>query len=433
MKIVKVLFIAFIAAAFIVVNSGTAPATTQKPPAVTFRLWASIMSDGGAYLKWTSVPGTIKYSLFREKSEDSSYVQIASFLGTTYADRDLEPSASYKYIVKAYNFQGTAMYSGSAEISTPDSKLVLGFTTSYSSNDSASYNSLSKNSSMINQIATYTYTTDSYGNLSGTAPSNEISFADSHNIIPMALITNNFNGSVAKTLLESKTYSQNLINNINSSLAGNSYKGVNIDMEGILYSDRSYFTSFLSMLYTNLHSKGYVVTVDVPAKTLDNPKEAWTGAYDYGSIAKYADKVIVMTYDEHYSTGSPGPIASISWVENVIDYTLTVIPKDKILMGTAAYGYDWSSKGTKAYGITGINNLAVSQNVQILWDSSSKTPYFNYVDSSGIKHSVWFENAASLSYKLDIVNDKGLAGIAIWKLGFENSDYWNMVKLKFGK
>lgn len=48
-----------------------------------------------------------------------------------------------------------------------------------------------------------------------------------------------------------------------------------------------------------------------------------------------------MTYDEHYPGGSPGPIASIGWVNNVVKYATTVIPKEKIYLGLAAYGYDW--------------------------------------------------------------------------------------------
>jgi spore germination protein YaaH len=171
----------------------------------------------------------------------------------------------------------------------------------------------------------------------------------------------------------------------------------------------------------------------VPAKTSDSPTNSWNGAYDYASIYKYVDALILMTYDEHYSGGSPGAIASIGWVTNVINYASAVIPKDKIYLGLAAYGYDWSSQGTKAYSINGCYNLAASYGAAIQWDSSSQTPYFNYADSSGIAHTVWFENAQSISYKLDVVNTSALKGIAIWRLGLENTDYWNMINTKLGK
>lgn len=107
--------------------------------------------------------------------------------------------------------------------------------------------------------------------------------------------------------------------------------------------------------------------------------------------------------------------------------------KRKIILGLAAYGYDWSSNGTKAYGINGIYNLATNNNATILWDDVSKSPYFNYTDASGINHSVWFENDKSISYKLDLVNNYNLSGIAIWRLGLENTDYFNTIKSKLNK
>ena len=96
-----------------------------------------------------------------------------------------------------------------------------------------------------------------------------------------------------------------------------------------------------------------------------------------------------------------GAIASIGWVRSVVAYATTVIPKSKILLGTAAYGYDWSSSGTKAYGIASVYNLAASNGATIKWDSNAQSPYFTYTDGNGTSHTVWFENAQSLNYKLD--------------------------------
>ena len=78
-------------------------------------------------------------------------------------------------------------------------------------------------------------------------------------------------------------------------------------------------------------------------------------------------------------------------------------------------------------------NLATANGATVLWDSISKTPYFNYTDASGIAHSAWFENSTSVGYKLDLVNNYNLAGIAIWRLGLENADYWTTIKTKFNR
>lgn len=315
----------------------------------------------------------------------------------------------------------------------PQSKFLLGFTTYYYSGDSSSYNSMTANATSLNEIATDTYTTDGLGNISGLVPTTQISYANTNGIKPLAMITNNFSGSIAQTLLENSSNRQALISNTLNAIKANGYKGVNVDIEGIYSSDRSYFTTFMNELYTTLHPLGYEVSLCVPAKTVDNSAYTWNYGYDYSQLSNYCDMVVIMTYDEHYPGGQAGPIASIGWVKNVANYAVTVLPKNKIVLGIAAYGYDWSVNGTKSYGINGILNLATTYNATIQWDSVSQSPYFNYVDASGITHNVWFENGTSIGYKLAIVNTMNLSGAAMWRLGLENTDYWTTIKTKLGK
>lgn len=289
------------------------------------------------------------------------------------------------------------------------------------------------NASAINRIVTATHTTDGYGNITGYILADQINFANSNNINPSVLVGNNFDGSIAKTLLESPANRQNFINNLLSLIRANKYKGVNIDLEGVYASDRSYYTTFLSEVYSALKPSGYTVSASVPAKTRDDPSNSWNGAYDYAAIANYTDFILLMTYDEHYPGGSPGAVASIGWVTNVVNYSVTVIPREKIYLGVAAYGYDWYGTTAKAYSINSCYNLASANGATVLWDTVSQSPHFNYTDTSGIAHSVWFENAQSLGYKLDLANSSGIGGIGIWRLGLENADYWTMIKTKLNK
>lgn len=55
------------------------------------------------------------------------------------------------------------------------------------------------NTSPLDKIATNTYTTDSYGNISGLIPTNQITYSNNSGIKTLAMITNNFNGNIAKT------------------------------------------------------------------------------------------------------------------------------------------------------------------------------------------------------------------------------------------
>lgn len=314
-------------------------------------------------------------------------------------------------------------------------KTVLGYTTYYYIGDSSSYNSLVNHSQTIDSIATDTYIMDGTGNIKGSVPYNQVSYANDNKIKTYAMVSNSFSGDVAKGALENSTNRQKLISNILQNLKSNNYKGVNIDIENVYYYDRSYFTTFMSELYNTLNPQGFEVTIAVPAKTSDSMWQSWIGAYDYAALAKVSDKIVLMTYDEHWSGGEPGAIAPISWVENVIDYAITVIPRDKILLGLAAYAYDWPSNGAKAksYGISEAYNTASRNGVQVKWDSAAKSPYFNYTDSSGIYHTVYFENSTSISYKIDIVNNYDLGGVSIWRLGLENSDYWETISNKLNR
>lgn len=417
-----------------------ARARTSTVPAVPAGLTITNVTASEIDISWQSVSNATGYKVYRATPNDSNYTLMATVYSAAYKNTGLNSSTKYWYYVTAYNKYGTSAASVHVSTSTASppviistGKTVLGFTTYYYSGDTSSYNSMAANTSLINEIATDTYTTDSAGNLTGLVPTSQITYANSNGIKTLAMITNNFDGSIAKTLLESSINRQALINNIVSALKANDYKGVNIDLEGIYYYDRSYFTTFMSELYNTLKPQGFTVTIDLPAKTYDSTTDGWSGAYDYAGLAPYADTLALMAYDEHYPGGTTGPVASIGWVQNVIKYAVTVIPSGKILLGTAAYGYDWSSNGTKAYSINGIYNLASTYGAQILWDSASQCPYFTYKDASGISHTVWFENSTSLGYKLDLVNSYNISGIAIWRLGLENADYWNTIKTKFNK
>lgn len=413
------------------------PRPAGTSPTAPTGLTATNIASTDVTLNWSSVSGASGYKVYRATTFDSNYTLIATLSTTSYKNTGLTSNTSYWYFVRAYNSYGTSLDSTHIKITTPQiissSKIVLGYATYYYSGDSSSYNSMTTNTSLINEIATDTYTTDSLGNITGLVPTNQLTYANSNGIKTLAMITNNFDGNIAKALLENSTNRQALINNTLSALKLNGYKGVNIDLEGIFYYDRSYFTTFMTELYNTLHPQGFTITISVPAKTSDSPTSAWDGAYDYAQLANYSDQIILMAYDEHYPGGSAGPIASIGWVENVIKYAITVIPKEKLLLGTAAYGYDWSSLGTKAYGLSSVYNLASTYGSTIMWDSVSKSPYFTYTDSSGVYHTVWFENSTSVGYKLDLVNNYNLSGIGIWRLGLENSDYWTTIKTKFNK
>lgn len=333
---------------------------------------------------------------------------------------------------KSADLLGNWSLDASYNVTNISKKIVLGYTVKYSSTDMSSYNSMVANVSTLSEIATATYSIDGLGNLSGIVPTDQINYANNNGIRPNLMVSNNFDATIAKTLLQNPENRLNLKNQILNYLKTYNYKGVDIDIENIPAICRNDFTTFMSEVYTVLKPLGYGVSVAVPAKVNDATTSTWNYAFDYKSLAGYSDYLMIMAYDEHYPGGTPGAVASINWVKSVVNYALTVVPKEKIVLGLAAYGYDWSAGVTKAYSINGCINLAKQYASTIYLDPTTQSKYFTYT-VSGVAHTVWFEDGETIGYKLDLVNINDLKGIGIWRLGLENIGYWDTIKAKLNK
>lgn len=312
----------------------------------------------------------------------------------------------------------------------PPPKAILGFYTVYYQGDLNSYNSLNNYGSYLNRISTMTFTVTPSGGVSGLAPSDGVRLAASKGIISFAAITNNFDSNLAHSVLSSSTARGTLITNLVNLVKSNGYQGVNVDFENMLAADRPYFSQFVRDLGAVLRGNGYQLIVSVPAKTSDSPNSAWVGTFDYAALGAAADQIQVMTYDQHGSWGSPGPVAGYPWVESVVKYAASVIAPGKILLGLAAYGYDWNTStnsGHKAVAWKNIPNLISATGAKPQWDATQGSPYFTYA-SNGQNHIVWYENEASIQAKTRLVNQYGLGGVGMWRMGLENLGFWTAVQ-----
>lgn len=210
------------------------------------------------------------------------------------------------------------------------------------------------------------------------------------------------------------------------------YDGVNIDFENVDKADRQAYSRFVRLLSARLRPAGYLVTLSVPAKTWDNPDHGWSGAFDYAALAPWVDYLVPMAYDEHWSTSIPGPVASYLWMERVIKYTISVVPRNKVILGLPVYGYDWpvvnSGPQPAARALSALKAVEQAKEfgVAITWDDGSKTPYYYYT-RDGQRRVVHFSNERSLEFQLILVRDHRLAGVIFWRLGFEVPEIWPVV------
>ncbi len=254
-----------------------------------------------------------------------------------------------------------------------------------------------------------------------------IKAARENNTAPMMVITNlsqegGFSSDLASTILNSENLQNKLLDNVVNILQQKNYFGLDIDFEYIYPRDREKYNSFLRKTVNRLRPLGYIITTALAPKTSADQKGLLYEAHDYTVHGRLVDHVILMTYEWGYTFGPPLAVAPINQVRNVLDYAVTVIPPEKILMGMPNYGYDWTlpyQKGTAAKTIsnTGAVDLARERGAFIKFDDESQAPFFNYYDDNGKEHVVWFEDARSIQAKLNLVEEYGLEGVSYWTIG----------------
>jgi spore germination protein YaaH len=306
-----------------------------------------------------------------------------------------------------------------------------------------SFPSLRTNDSVLTAISPWTWEVTPAGTLVASFDTRDTAAALKHageqGLRTYALIHNmaldakgrgNFNSTLAHQLLANPTARKRLVYNILQVLKDWRMSGVHVDFEMVQPSDRHHLNAFMQELHEILHPAGFEITMALPSKTRELPNDSWSGAFDYAVLSRYTDQMMLMTYDEHWSGGSPGPVASIAWVEDVIRYALsTGVPRHKIILGIAGYGYDWPAHGKgRAVTYQGALNIANQYKVPVLWDSKAKVPHIRYGDG----RQIWFENRQSLSYKLELVNRYQLGGISVWRLGQEDPGCWAVIRDMLG-
>lgn len=200
--------------------------------------------------------------------------------------------------------------------------------------------------------------------------------------------------------------------------------GVTVDFENILASDRSAYVSFMRDLYTALGAIHKKTMVCLPERYSSSGQ---TSPYDYAALGHYANWVMLITYDEHVPHGPAGAIATLSNTQRVIQFAVEQIPPSKILLGAADYGYDWAGTQGVEVSMSQAKLLATKYHATIHVDATSDTPTFTYTDDSGERHVVWFEDDASIKAIAALVHLYGLAGLAVWHLGSEDSGFWQAV------
>jgi spore germination protein len=252
-------------------------------------------------------------------------------------------------------------------------------------------------------------------------------------VAPIMVITNieeggGFSSTLASTILENEQIQNTLLDNVVEVLRSKNYYGLDIDFEYIFPKDRENYNKFVEKVVNRLRPLGYKVITSLAPKTSATQKGLLYEAHDYPVHGRLVDHVVLMTYEWGYTYGPPMAVAPINEVRKVLDYAVTEIPRNKILMGIPNYGYDWTLpwvRGSTARTISNVGavNQAAQVGANIAFDITSAAPYYFYY-KDGIQHVVWFEDARSVQAKLKLAHEFRLGGVSYWTLGSYFPQNW---------
>ena len=273
-------------------------------------------------------------------------------------------------------------------------------------------------------------TSDGHLQLTSQFDPNTIRQMQKNNYRVVPFLSNHWDRNKGRAALNNR---ETLVKEIVEAINKYNLDGINVDIENITHEDRDNFTLFIKELRSAL-PKDKELSIAVAA----NPKgytTGWHGAYDNKNLVQYADYLMIMSYDEHYEGGKPGPVASIQFVEESIKHELKNVPPSKIVLGLPFFGRYWKDDGSikgKGISLVRVNELIKKYNGTVTFDNYSKSPKATInitgyeADLSKGKYTIWLENEESILSKLGLIEKYNLKGAGSWSVNQATQNIWKI-------
>ena len=208
--------------------------------------------------------------------------------------------------------------------------------------------------------------------------------------------------------------------------------GVNVDIEGFSGEKED-----LNLLIGELHDtfKAALPSSQISFDTAIYPiGNGWDSGFDYPFLAKKLDFFLPMAYDMISWSNSQFANSPLHGIQSgIAQYRKLGIPMEQIVLGLPWYGYDFPCNSTVgSCHTTGGKQIEYWRAVDLkasssqggdLWqfDAPSSSTFFEYVNASGTRRQVWYDDAISLSIKYRWARAEGLRGVAMWTAGSLNA------------
>lgn len=283
-----------------------------------------------------------------------------------------------------------------------------------------------QNMTGVNVISpTWFSVSDNDGNVSSLASGEYVMQAHEKGLKVWGLVDNFSENMSTTTVLSNTAARQNLENQLVTYALKAGLDGINVDFESLSEDVGIHFLQFLRELSIQCHENNLVLSVDNPVP------EDFTSHYDRAEQGKVVDYVIIMGYDEHYVGSDAGSVASLPWVEQGVKDTLAEVPAKRTILAIPFYTRLWKTTDggaltSEAIGMDQAQQAISDNGAETYWDKTTSQNYGTY-EGDGATYQIWLEDSKSISEKVKLIPKYKLAGVAEWKLGFENSGIWSVI------
>lgn len=285
----------------------------------------------------------------------------------------------------------------------------------------------------INVISpTWFYLNDNNGGIMNLASAEYVTTCHGQGIEVWALVNNMENGDVdVAHVLNTTSARDNLVNQLISAALKYDLDGINVDFEALGSEVGDGFIQFIRELSLKCANNDIVLSVDnyVPS--------AHTKMYYRDEQARFADYVVLMAYDEHYSGSDEGSVASIGFVRQGVEDTLEEVPADQLILGIPLYTRVWKltpseesetgyTVSSQAVGMGEVDTRMAVNKATMTWLEDVGQYYTEY-EHEGSTYKIWIEEQNSIEEKMNVFVENDLAGVSFWKIGFEKANIWDAV------
>ena len=281
------------------------------------------------------------------------------------------------------------------------------------------------------------YDANADGSITGYARRDVIDAAHAGGVAIIPLVVNkDVDPDVAHAILADPARRATLAANLVNEAKTYGYAGFQLDFEQIPWTDRDLLTALTQDCATAFHAAGLNLSIAVIPRlpgdagasgTLLDYFRQWSGAYDFAALAKAADFLSFMTYDEHNGVTPPGAVSGTPWMRQALEFSLQGVPPEKATLGLPTYYHDWTGVGrltSSSYADAMI--LAQMHGATPAFDAVEEEMHFSY-SAYGVQHDLWIQSTDTLRHKLPLMYEYGLKGISVWRLGFEDPSFWNLI------